>query len=75
MKESKLIEMQDRISNLEAILKQLIPEINGTKDLAFGVFDTIKLMPDYDEAITILKVINDEAKAKIEEKKFEADVE
>ena len=75
MKESKLIEMQGRISNLEAILKQLIPEINGTKDLAFGVFDTIKLMPNYDEAITKLKVINDEAKAKIEEKKFEANVE
>jgi hypothetical protein len=75
MKESKLIEMQSRISNLEAILKQLIPEINGTKDLAFGVFDTIKLMPNYDEAITKLKVINDEAKAKIEEKKFEANVE
>jgi hypothetical protein len=75
MKENKLIEMQSRISNLEAILKQLIPEINGTKDLAFGVFDTIKLMPNYDEAITKLKVINDEAKAKIEEKKFEANVE
>ena len=38
MKESKLIEMQNRIANLEAILKQLIPEINGIKDLAFGTF-------------------------------------
>ena len=38
MKESTLIEMQNRIKNLESILQQLIPEINGTKDLAFGVF-------------------------------------
>ena len=75
MKENTLLEMQNRIKNLESILQQLIPEINGTKDLAFGVFDTIKLMPDYEEAITKLKVINDEAKAKIEKKKFETDVE
>ena len=75
MKESTLIGMKDRIANLEAILKQLIPEINGTKDLAFGVFDTIKLMPGYEEAITKLKVQADEAKVKLEEKKFETDVE
>ena len=74
MKESKLIEMQNRIANLEAILKQLIPEMQGIKDLAFGTFETIKLMPEYDEAITKLKLRADEAKSKVEEKKFE-DVE
>ena len=31
MKESKLIEMQNRIANLEAIFKQLIPEIKWNK--------------------------------------------
>jgi len=71
MKESKLIEMQNRIANLEAILKQLIPETQGIKDLAFGTFETIKLMPKYEEAITKLKIKADEAKNKIEEKKFE----
>ena len=75
MKESKLIEMQNRITNLETIFKQLIPELNGIKDLSFGVFDTIKLMPGYEDAITQLKVKSDEAKAKLEEKKFETDVE
>jgi hypothetical protein len=78
MKESKLIEMQNRIANLEAILKQLIPEINGTKDLAFGIFDTIKLMPGYEDAITKLKLQADEARLKLEkepEKKLELDVE
>mgnify|MGYP000185505648 FL=1 len=75
MKESKLIEMQNRIANLEAIFKQLIPELNGIKDLSFGVFDTIKLMPGYEDAITQLKVTAAEAKAKLEEKKLELDVE
>tara|TARA_R100000935_G_scaffold27759_1_gene48003 strand:- start:1 stop:228 length:228 start_codon:yes stop_codon:yes gene_type:complete len=75
MKESKLIEMQNRIANLEAILKQLIPEINGIKDLAFGTFETIKLMPSYSEAIDKLKLRAVAAKEKVEEKKFETDVE
>ena len=71
MKESKLIEMQNRIANLEAILRQLIPEINNIKDLSVGVFETIKLMPKYDKAINILKQRSEEKN----EKKFETDVE
>ncbi len=67
MKESKLIEMQNRITNLENMLRQMIPELQKLSSVAFGVFETIKLMPGYDKAIEELK-----DKQKIEpEKKFE----
>ena len=51
MKESKLIEMQNRIANLEGMLRQMIPELQKLSNVAFGVFETIKLMPGYDKAI------------------------
>ena len=76
MKESKLIEMQNRIANLEGMLRQMIPELQKLSNVAFGVFETIKLMPDYDEAIEKLKEQQKQAKEKIEpEKKFETNVE
>jgi hypothetical protein len=76
MKESKLIEMQNRIANLEGMLRQMIPELQKLSNVAFGVFETIKLMPGYDEAIEKLKEQQKQAKEKIEpEKKFETNVE
>jgi len=76
MKESKLIEMQNRIANLEGMLRQMIPELQKLSNVAFGVFETIKLMPSYDEAIEKLKEQQKQAKEKIEpEKKFETNVE
>ena len=72
MKESKLIEMQNRIANLEGMLRQMIPELQKLSNVAFGVFETIKLMPGYDKAIEKLKDQQKKAQEKIEpEKKFE----
>jgi hypothetical protein len=72
MKESKLIEMQNRITNLENMLRQMIPELQKLSNVAFGVFETIKLIPGYDKAIEKLKEQQKEAQEKIEsEKKFE----
>ena len=71
MKESTLIDMQNRVANLEAIFKQLIPELNGIKDLSFGIFDTIKLMPGYEKAIGFLKKEAD----KIEKEKKDGVIE
>tara|TARA_R110001583_G_scaffold83433_1_gene220380 strand:+ start:674 stop:901 length:228 start_codon:yes stop_codon:yes gene_type:complete len=72
MKESKLIEMQNRITNLENMLRQMIPELQKLSNVAFGVFETIKLIPGYDKAIEKLKKQQKEAQEKIEsEKKFE----
>ena len=76
MKESKLIEMQNRIANLENMLRQMIPELQKLSNVSFGVFETIKFMPGYDQAIEKLKQKQEEAREKIEsEKKFETDVE
>jgi hypothetical protein len=54
----------------------MIPELQKLSNVAFGVFETIKLMPGYDEAIEKLKEQQKQAKEKIEpEKKFETNVE
>ena len=55
MKESKLIEMRNKVETLGGVANQLIREINNIKQLAIGTLETIKCMPDYDEAIEKLK--------------------
>jgi DNA polymerase III beta subunit len=55
MKESTLIEMQKKIDSLTRVVQGLINEINNIKDFSIGTIETMKLMPDYDEAIEKLK--------------------
>tara|TARA_X000001382_G_scaffold78015_1_gene54635 strand:+ start:204 stop:464 length:261 start_codon:yes stop_codon:yes gene_type:complete len=55
MKESKLIEMRNKVETLGGVANQLIREINNIKQLAIGTLETIKCMPGYDEAIEKLK--------------------
>ena len=55
MKESKLIEMRNKVETLGGVANQLIREINNIKQLAVGTLETIKRMPDYEEAIEKLK--------------------
>lgn len=55
MKESKLIEMRNKVETLGGVANQLIREINNIKQLAIGTLETVKLMPGYDEAIEELK--------------------
>ena len=55
MKESKLIEMRNKVETLGGVANQLIKEINNIKQLAVGTLETIKRMPDYEEAIEKLK--------------------
>jgi regulator of RNase E activity RraA len=55
MKESKLIEMRNKVETLGGVCNQLIKEINNIKQLAVGTLETIKCMPDYEEAIEKLK--------------------
>jgi len=64
MKESKLIEMRNKVETLGGVANQLIREVNNIKQLAIGTLETIKQMPDYEEAIEKLKL-----KAKDEEEK------
>ena len=55
MKESKLIEMRNKVETLGGVCNQLIREINNIKQLAVGTMETMKLMPGYEKAIEKLK--------------------
>ena len=64
MKESTLLEMQNKIKALTNVVQHLINENTQLRDLAVGTLETIKLMPDYEKAIEDLKqsLIKDEKK-------------
>jgi len=55
MKESKLLEMKNKVEALTRVVQHLLNEITQVKDLAIGTLETIKKMPDYEEAINALK--------------------
>ncbi len=55
MKESTLIEMQNKIKALTNVVQQLINENTQLRDLSVGTLETLKLMNGYDEAIEKLK--------------------
>ena len=55
MKESTLIEMQNKIKSMTNVVQQLINEVTHLRELSIGTLETIKLMPDYEDAIEALK--------------------
>ena len=55
MKESTLLEMQNKIKSLTNVIQHLINENTQLRDLAVGTLETLKLMPGYDKAIEDLK--------------------
>ena len=63
MKESTLLEMQNKIASLTRVIQQMINELNILSTTAMGTLETVKLMPGYQESIDELK-----AKAKELEK-------
>ena len=54
MKESKLIEMWNRIEILGQNVQQMIQELNNLRDLSVGTMSLVKKLPDYDKAIAAL---------------------
>ena len=56
MKESKLLEMQNKIASLTRVIQQMINELNILSTTAMGTLEAIKLMPGYKEAIEELKI-------------------
>lgn len=54
MKESELIGMKNKIASLTNIVQYLLQENQNIKTLASGTFETIRFMPDYDEAVNKL---------------------
>ena len=70
MKESTLLEMQNKIAALTRVVQQMINEINILSTTAMGTLETVKLMPGYQEAIDELKI-----KAKeLEKQKEDGDI-
>jgi len=55
MKESKLIEMQNKLESLGAAVNKLINEVANLKDLSVGTLELVKRLPDYEKALEILK--------------------
>ena len=55
MKESKLIEMHNKVKALTNVVQQMINEMTHLRELSIGTLETIKLMPDYRDAIDALK--------------------
>ena len=55
MKESTLLEMQNKIKAMTNVLQQLINENTQLRDLAVVTLETLKLTPGYDTAIEFLK--------------------
>ena len=55
MKESTLLEMKNKIEAQNRVMQALINEITHLRELIVGTLETIKLMPDYEDAIKALK--------------------
>jgi len=55
MKESKLLEMQNKVEALGNALTRVINEITNLKDLSIGTMELVKKLPDYDKALKELK--------------------
>ena len=55
MKESTLLEMQNKIGALTRVMQQMINEMNILSTTAMGTLEAIKIMPGYDKAIEFLK--------------------
>ena len=69
MKESKLIEMKNKVEAMTRVMQQLITELQFTREVAVGSLETIKKMPGYDEALEKLKnevIKKDESKKETE---------
>lgn len=55
MKESTLLKMKNKIDAMTNVVQQLINEVTHLRELSIGTLETIKLMPDYEDAIKALK--------------------
>ena len=55
MKESKLIEMQNKVETLGKVAQKLMIEMQQITQLSVGTLETIKNMEGYEQAIKKLK--------------------
>ena len=55
MKEQTLIEMKNKIQSLTNVVQHLYTEIEYLRTVSFGTLETMKHMPDYDNALGKVK--------------------
>ena len=55
MKESTLLEMQNKLKSLTNVVQHMMNDNMHLRDLSVGTLETVKLMPGYDKAIEFLK--------------------
>jgi predicted ATP-grasp superfamily ATP-dependent carboligase len=55
MKESRLIEMSNKIDTLGSAMNRVVQELTNLKDLSIGTMELIKEFPDYQSALDKLK--------------------
>ena len=73
MKEETLLQMKNKVESLTNVIQHMLQEMNNLRDLSVGTLETLKLMPDYDEALGKLKenLIESQKKEKEPELKLE----
>jgi len=55
MKESTLLEMQNKIKSFTNVVQYLMQEIEYLKTVSFGTLETIKQMDNYEDALGKVK--------------------
>lgn len=63
MKESTLIEMKNRVEILGNAVSRLLHEMEQLKTLSIGNMELLKLMPGYEEALSVMKEKQEENSA------------
>ena len=76
MKESKLIEMQNRIAKIGQVLNEMLAKLQQVDQMAKGTLTAFQLHIGEDTWKKLVEELQDvEKRAQPEEKKFEMDVE
>lgn len=55
MKENELIQMRNKVKNLEGLVQALLGQMSNLKDLSVGTLETLKRMDGYSQALDQLK--------------------
>ena len=70
MKESKLVEMHNKVETLANAMNRVVHELTNLKDLSVGTMELVKCLPDYGKALQTLK---DDVLAKKQETDYPPD--
>jgi len=55
MKESELIQLKNKVKNLDGLMNAVLSQMTNMKDLSIGTLETLKRIPGYEKALEQLK--------------------